>query len=920
MYRWNAATERCRTTRIPFRPGEAPAEPSSRATGGLPTRAAARAEPVADTIRILAAIVVSLVLFGTCVAVAPAAFAQPRPNDDAVDKFLGRLGLAELQSLHLEQKLATAPAGPAQLALARRLADVYAGRLMAAGEDDAAYGEVLARIEGLVARFPEANTTALQVMLLQADYHRAESQAVEWLADRSADAARQQAQAALARIAPRLTSLEQELASAAEKLAAEVDKLPDNDERIAGEQELARMQGVAGRAGYFAGWSNYYLGILRNDPAAAAAEFDSARKAFLKILGIDEKEDFAKIEADALALDSVWRSRALIGLGLCEAAAGRMAQSAACFRLLGHASVPVAIRDQAAYWQLQGLLNSSRFAEARAFAKEQVDAFTGDASQGKVSLCVALVRTGYAPGIAPPGGSAAGDVKALGKLGIAGLARLRQYDAVRQLMARYSIPVDASAGFHLKWLRGLDLFSAAEKSKEAGDYRAAAAQLGEALADGEANSDAVAAGQCRYTLGWCRFRLEEYETSVSDFNRAAAVLKSASHATAPDSAWMAFAAQQRLADKDPRFAAQAVKLLEAFQRDYPDDSRARRAGLYLARLQQVSGAAERSIETLEAIAAGAANYASAREELCRLYYHQWSQAEGAARAAAAAALRDAVRKYLDAPGRPADPERELKPILYAVEAALAAEPADAESARGLLARAARPAAGISGSSGVLAEYHYRQLQLAQLSDDNGARDRHAQWLGDNAKDSPYELPALIVLATTADDAVAAADASSLAGRQTAAHEAYRRLAARLGDSAETLAADRNALVANSRQAYYASQTGRHAEAADRLNAILAAYPKDKAFLRRAGLANFHAGRFDRSLDCWRTLLAGLPDASDEWYEAKYYQVACLGRLDRPQAEKVFRQFKLLHPNLGPAEWRDKFSVMEEQLFRGRQGS
>ena len=59
--------------------------------------------------------------------------------------------------------------------------------------------------------------------------------------------------------------------------------------------------------------------------------------------------------------------------------------------------------------------------------------------------------------------------------------------------------------------------------------------------------------------------------------------------------------------------------------------------------------------------------------------------------------------------------------------------------------------------------------------------------------------------------------------------------------------------------------------------------------------------------------AWVPYSDDEWLEAKYYQLACLEKIDRPTAEKVLKQLKVLFPEIKSATWRDKFTELEKQL-------
>ena len=68
-----------------------------------------------------------------------------------------------------------------------------------------------------------------------------------------------------------------------------------------------------------------------------------------------------------------------------------------------------------------------------------------------------------------------------------------------------------------------------------------------------------------------------------------------------------------------------------------------------------------------------------------------------------------------------------------------------------------------------------------------------------------------------------------------------------------------------------------------------------------------------SLEHWRKLLAGLDGGSEEWLEAKYYQLVCLEKTDRAAAAKVFNQFHVLYPEVKSATWRPKFAELETSL-------
>jgi len=836
-------------------------------------------------------------------------------DDAKVEQFLTRLGLTDLQVIHLENALAKELPPRKKAEIARRLADLYAALMLGSAEDKDRSRRWLHRIESLVEKFPEANTPALKVSLLQADYDQAELEVSRWIADPGNSAVRDTARAAFAAVVPSLQARRLELEDAVELQADLIDEIKDADVRAAKEKELAQLEGVLRRATYFAAWAHYYHGLLMADAATAAAQFKTARLAFRTVLGIpDDDRDADDFDAGAFDLESAWQTRTLIGLGMAEAAAGNLDAARRWFTLLEDPRVPLKIRDEAGYWRIQGLINAKEYKEALRHAEKRVDAFAGTATPGKVSLCASLVRTGFGGKTEPTD-----DAKALGMLGISGLAKLRQFPLLRRLMAEYSIEPDRRTSFLLQWLKGQDLFAAAEKTKRADDYRTAVEGLEAAMAAGK-DADRISVEQCRYTLAWCHSRLGEHEKAAKAFKDISRSLRTIDDETAAAAAWKAVESYRRLAENDQRYVFSAIESLEAIRRDFPDHPQTQKVDYYITKLRRAKMSPEEVFRKLDMVARDNPNYPAARYDICVLRHEQWSNARRAATGgraemeAAAAKLYQAVEIYLAAARERPDPERTLRCLLLAVDAALGGSPPDAGRAKAFLDKAARPAAAMPASAALVADFHYRSFQWAKIAGDEQGFREHAAWLVDHAKGTRYQLPALVATARHVDAAVSSAAGQQRRPLEEKACSVYKRLATILGDSPEAISSQKNALVANSKLARYLTILGRYAEAAERMEKILAAYPKDKGYLRRAGLAHYNAKNYEQSVEHWRTLLAGLPKESDDWYEAKYYQLACLAELDKPAARKVFDQFALLHPKLGPPAWREKFEGLKKAFL------
>jgi tetratricopeptide (TPR) repeat protein len=146
-----------------------------------------------------------------------------------------------------------------------------------------------------------------------------------------------------------------------------------------------------------------------------------------------------------------------------------------------------------------------------------------------------------------------------------------------------------------------------------------------------------------------------------------------------------------------------------------------------------------------------------------------------------------------------------------------------------------------------------------------------------------------------------------------AYGVYRQLLSHYGDEPQILKAQKNAQVAASRLADLADRLGRPEEASRLLSQLLDAFPSDAGYLRRAGLAAWRAENHAEAIERWRVLALGLPKDSDAWFEAKYYQLACLARLDPPRAREAIQQFQLLYPQFGSPAWRGRFEELQQSL-------
>jgi hypothetical protein len=105
--------------------------------------------------------------------------------------------------------------------------DLYAGQLIDGTEDKQRSAQILEKIQSLIQRVPQADTPALRVMLLQADYNQAETLAVRWINDPADTAGRDQAFEILQRIAPELNEFQEQLNAQVDSLIDALADLPE---------------------------------------------------------------------------------------------------------------------------------------------------------------------------------------------------------------------------------------------------------------------------------------------------------------------------------------------------------------------------------------------------------------------------------------------------------------------------------------------------------------------------------------------------------------------------------------------------------------------------------------------------------------------------------------------------------------------
>jgi tetratricopeptide (TPR) repeat protein len=845
----------------------------------------------------------TLTLLLLCAGVPPASAQERAQQEDKVFSYLQRFGLTEYQILHLERELYER----GRAGVANKLADLYTNELVRLGDAEEAKGEDLEnRLRKLLAAYPKAETEAIKVMLLQREFRKAESLANKWLDDPEQQQVREAALQGLGKVAGPLDDLRKKLKEEAE--------------------QNEKLKEVALRAAYFAGWANYYHGILK-DSGEGKEDLQVARASFKSFFGLEEDDRPSKdTTAESVNLENFNRARAALGVILCEAALNNAEAAGPWINLLRDPATNPQVRDSLRQLLVWALLRSAASDRAKAEAEREIADFAeGAASPGKVGMCYVLIKQGFDKDAGASGGRQPSESarRELGLLGLKGLIRMRQLDLAGRQIEKYQIAFDEKAGFLYHWVPAQRLFEKAAKTKTASDRQVALQALEKALASADAAQEPLLAAEGRRQLAWCHQQQGQLEKAVSELAQAAELLKQLRAPSAAETAWQVCHLHLALAQKDARHKDAAIRSLEALKRDFPDFPKVAEADLHLGRLKF-------DVQALEAIPPQAPNYADARYELCRHAYDEWVQARRDPQHGPEAALL--LKKRLDTflplvspppskggPGGVADGKARqiLNASLWGAELALVGKPADIKRAQALLQRADSLLAGLKPDDAAVQNHRYWRLRLAQaVKDEAGARE-HAAWLMEHARDSVYEKPAVIVAAEQMHTRVEKSSGAERARLLEQGMRLYERLVELSGSA--SLKSDKNARVAASRLAHYAFELGEYEIAAQQYDRLLEAEPRDAIFLHKAGLAHFRTRNFERSLEIWRVILPSIQDKkSKEWFEAKYYLTASLARVDVDRARDALQQFRLLYPDLGPSPWREEFQKLERTL-QGQEG-
>ena len=108
---------------------------------------------------------------------------------------------------------------------------------------------------------------------------------------------------------------------------------------------------------------------------------------------------------------------------------------------------------------------------------------------------------------------------------------------------------------------------------------------------------------------------------------------------------------------------------------------------------------------------------------------------------------------------------------------------------------------------------------------------------------------------------------------------YQELVTILGTDTKTLATNRNARVALYKLGVHQFALEQNAAAAETFNHLVNTFPDNQTYLRYLGLSEYRNKNYSTCVESWGKILRGLESGTEPWFEARYYELDSLRRLN-----------------------------------------
>jgi hypothetical protein len=847
------------------------------------------------------------------------AFAAPVAGDE-VAGWLETHGLDELLAVHLESQLDDVE-GDEKLELVNRLASIYA-QLLESVDDPARRRVLEERSRRLLSLAPAGGSHALRLALLRGTYRAAERTAENHRLRLSSDDDVAAAKATLKELIPDLNRLLKQTEDHEQVLERRLSRSSGTDAIVLGE-EVEQARAVHAQCTFLYAWAMYYQAWLLDRPETARV----AQRNFGELLDVDPHAPSpGDVSVDLRATEPI--ARCILGYALCRSLISTSNAADRWLSLLTHERTFAPLREQVPAWHMVILLEHGEYLEVRTLLNELA---LGGEPMPLPWLRLAAVHAIEAADRSRFAGDLARDA-------VTRLAARGELEQVYDLAERYGVEALGTSGFALRYVNGVLTYKQARDAHGHDDptgdtrvtalYEEAVEHLDAARGERDAERYETAAPDCTRLIAWCRYFQGQLLAARDGFVEAARAL---SGDDAAEALWMAIVCLDRLVEADRDNAALRDELALTIQRfldEYPSSEHAPK--LVLRRVLTTKEISPEAVEELLSIPSHSDVYPSAQRRAAQILYQLFRDASGGSRLGfgnryllVAVPLLAREHEALDTADRAAL-QRVLVNARRILEVSLTDGIARLVAARQVL----RALDEIAEQEPVLLadiepEIEYRRLRERLLSGDVKEAATIADRLWSEQLDTPWTRLASRAMFKDADRR--RREIAEVGGdeRQEVAYlvKYGTRLLAEYADDPDALE-DRSVLgyhaaVAEAAMSVWERSRDREpgARALDLYRRLLDARPRNASFLRAAGVLAEPLDDPDLALRCWRTLVSGLPQDSDGWFEARFNFIRLLALEDPARAREVMDQHRALHAGYGPDPWGARLKALDVRLQR-----
>ena len=829
---------------------------------------------------------------------------------EEVDVWLERRGFTHLLVEHLESQLPSMDPqkrGPVLV----RLAQLYA-ELLSNTDDQAVRIALEERGRRLLEEVRGADAQSLELELCHGAYLGIEQSAERHRLRLLDDAEK-----------PLLIDRLEELIEKLKKLGIRVDKLTEYSskglERAVSRIHTGRTKQdvlleMSNRINYLLGWCLYYQGWLSDDVDKA----ELAESYFAKVLSLDSLSP-GDVSMDLRATAGIGWS--IIGMALVSQMVGSEMSAMDWLDLLDEPIVPDEIRSQVPGWRLAILLEAGRFDEAQSFLESSVDIIPEKPVLWIRMAAVHALDSGEGPA-----------ARSLASMSLAELASLGELSQLQDIVGRYPDSISGES-FPFAYARAVLDYRQAMAMQDAPDtdemtrreaWMNARKSVELALKAEDVDRFDQARQQAGLLHAWSLYHLNQYQEASVIFESVSEFLP---EQDSGEALWMAFVSEERRFQLEPDLPRErADGLIESYLRRFPDGQRVGELKVRVAASE--SGPSEQRVEELLAVPASSPARRQAEAQASNELYDLFRDApdyrkkEWASRYLSVAVPIMQQQHASDDQAQISRSVARARRILEVATNPNVLRLVAADNAIEILG--SDKARLLPQSESLVDEIEYRKILVMIAREKVDQAMAASDLLYDRSPDSVWARLAARRLLEKAVEAIRVS-------KENASPDPHRSMV-KLGLRVLTEESAIEEAMNDASNRSFGSMVGSSAIALSTMPSIpdeerqrmlelawgiydmlLAAEPRNEAFLSaRARLASLR-GDDEESLRCWRIIAAGSASGSDQWFQARTELLLILEELDPSRASKVLEQHVVLYPGYGPEPWGEILRSLDQRL-------